>query len=138
MSKNMFFKIRNNGTNRIANFGNFFAKVDTDVVSYNDKQRDSMLGPWDTMQGTRVVRSTGSSGKVLLTLDDSKYRPGSIVKVAVESEQTLIIRASGNGEFLPYGSEAIRSNWKGSFITLEKLESNDWNVVESSGLWDRG
>lgn len=138
MSKNMFFKIRNNGTNRIANFGNFFAKVDTDVVSYNDKQRDSMLGPWDTMQGTRVVRSTGSSGEVLLTLDDSKYRPGSIVKAAVESEQTLIIRASGNGKFLPYGSEAVQSSWKGSLITLEKLESNDWNVVESSGLWDRG
>ncbi|MFX4263289.1 hypothetical protein ACOBQJ_13960 [Pelotomaculum propionicicum] len=135
MSKNMFFKIRNNGTGRIANFGNFFAKVDTDVVSYNDKKRDSILGPWDTMQGTRIVRSIG---EVLLTLDDSKYRPGSIVKAAVESDQTLIIKASGSGKFLPFDSDTVQSSWRGSLITLQKLESNDWSVVEYSGLWDRG
>lgn len=137
MSKNMYFKIRNNASNRIANFGNFFAKIDTDVVSYNDKKNNSTLGPWDTMQGTRVIRSTGSSGKVLLTLDDSKYRPGSVVKAVVESDQALVIKASGGGKFLPYDSGAVQSNCKGSLITLEKLESNDWSVVESSGLWDR-
>jgi hypothetical protein len=138
MSKNMFIKIRNNGTKRIANFGNFFAKVDTDVVSYNDKNRSSTLGPWDTMQGTRIVRAAGSSGELYLTLDDSKYRPGSIVKAAVESDQVLVIKTSGGGKFLPYDSGAVQSNWKGSFITLEKLDSNDWSVIEYNGRWDKG
>jgi len=110
--------------------------VDSKKVATRNLDATVVLTPQNY---TRYISNRNATSNRFITLSSPDLKRGSRATFIVESSFYLTIRGDASTSILPSGAlngKYIRSNTRGSSLTIEKVDDTTYYIVEMIGSWE--